>query len=181
VHGTALSLEDFHSYLFWEVAKAGLASREAATERVYEFHASRYFGHIEPLRGAKLALDVLKTRFELHVVTSRQADIEPQTRAFVEEHFPDTFAALHFGNHFGKSGKKVSKPDMCKRINAVALIDDSLDYARQCAAAGIPVFLFGNYEWNRTDEPLDASIMRIANWRMVAQVVTPQVVEEARP
>ena len=93
----------------------------------------------------QVALDILKDKFELHVVTSRQADIEVQTRAFVDKHFPDTFVALHFGNHFGKGGAKVSKPDMCAKIGAVALIDDSLDYARQCAAAGVPTFLFGNY------------------------------------
>ena len=75
----------------------------------------------------------------------RQADIEAKTRAFVETHFPGLFTGLHFGNHFGRSGVKTSKPDMCARIGAVALIDDSLDYAHQCAQAGIPAFLFGNY------------------------------------
>ena len=131
------------------------------------------FAQIEPLLGAKIALDHLKQRFELHVVTSRQADIEPQTRRFVNDHFPETFAAIHFGNHFGKSGAKVSKPDMCARIGAVALIDDSIDYAKECAAAGLPVFLFGNYMWNQTLEPLDPNITRVAGWRTVAQLVTP--------
>jgi len=177
-HRTRLELEDFTSYMFWEVPKCGLASREEATDRVYEFHASRFFAQIEPLRGAKIALDHLKQHFELHVVTSRQADIEPQTRAFVEEHFEGTFTGLHFGNHFGRSGAKISKPDMCAKIGAVALLDDSLDYARQCAAADLPVFLFGDYAWNRgrPGEKLDPRITRVANWRMVAQLVTPAVI-----
>ena len=164
VHGTELSLDDFDSYMFWQVPKARLASREASIERVYEFHASKYFARIEPIPGARHALGILRERFELHVVTSRQSDIEPQTREWVDRHFPDhaphacmhmcilscmcmacvwhvcrwvdrhfpdTFAALHFGNHFGKSGAKVSKPDMCARIGAVALLDDSYDYATQ--------------------------------------------------
>jgi len=134
------------------------------------------FDQIEPIRGAKIALDHLKANFELHVVTSRQADIEEQTRIFVRQHFPDTFAALHFGNHFGKTGAKVSKPDMCKKIGALALIDDSLDYAKQCAAAGLPVFLFGDYPWNETAEPLDQRITRVGTWRMVAQLVSPATV-----
>ena len=95
---------------------------------------------------------------------------------FVRQHFPDTFAALHFGNHFGKTGAKVSKPDMCKKIGALALIDDSLDYAKQCAAAGLPVFLFGDYPWNETAEPLDQRITRVGTWRMVAQLVSPATV-----
>ena len=43
------------------------------------------FDQMEPLRGAKIALDHLKLMFELHVVTSRQADIEQQTRRFVQQ------------------------------------------------------------------------------------------------
>ena len=188
MHGTALMLEDFTSYMFWEVPKAKLASREAATERVYAFHASRYFEEqVEPIAGAAIALGVLKERFDLHVVTSRQTDIEQQTRAFVAKHFPGTFTELHFGNHFGKPDKhgkvaKVSKPEMCARIGAVALIDDSIDYARQCAASGLPVFLFGDYGWNQTraGEKLDERITRVRNWRMLTQLVTPEVVRDMR-
>ena len=173
-HGTvSLDLQDFTSYMFWEVPKCRLASRESAMERVYEFHASPFFEQIEPIPGAAIALDHLKRSFELHVVTSRQADIEHQTRAWVERHFPNTFTAMHFGNHFGKSGAKVSKPDMCRKIGAVALIDDSLDYATQCAADGLPVFLFGEYPWNRSEGALDERITRVASWRIVAQLVTP--------
>lgn len=178
--GTKLELEDFTSYMFWEVPKAKLADRDAATERVYAFHASKYFDQIEPFSDAKIALGVLKERFELHVVTSRQADIEDQTREFVEKHFPGVFTELHFGNHFGREGKKTSKPDMCAKIGAVALIDDSIDYARQCAEAGLPVFLFGQYGWNRSSQPLSPLITRVHTWRMVAQLVTPELIDVAR-
>lgn len=85
-------------------------------------------------------------------------------RGAVAKHYPGIFTGLHFGNHFGTSGVKVaqelscrrrhvpcapspdspdtcsfgqvSKPEMCQRIGAVALVDDSLDYARQCSQAG---------------------------------------------
>lgn len=131
------------------------------------------FAEIEPVNGAKQALEHLKQYFELHVVTSRQSDIEAQTRAFISQHFPSTFTDIHFGNHFGKSGERISKPAMCAKIGAVALIDDHIAYAKQCANANIPVFLFGNYAWNQSSEKLDDRITRVANWRMVAQVVTP--------
>jgi len=184
-HGTQLCVEDFHSYKFWKVSQARLPTREAAVERVYEFHASKQFASLEPMHGARIALDVLKERFELHVVTSRQTDIEAQTREWVATHFPAVFTALHFGNHFGKPDARgkvpsVSKPEMCARIGAVALLDDSLDYARQCASAGIPVFLFGDYPWNQLkagEPPLDAMVTRVPNWRMACQLITPAVVE----
>ena len=72
---------------------------------------------------------------------------------------------------------------MCKKIGAVALIDDSKDYARQCEAAGIPVFLFGDYPWNqlKKDEPkFGDTVERVSSWRMVAQKVSPEVVEGMR-
>jgi len=178
--GTRLELDDFTSYMFWQVPKAELEDREAATERVYAFHASEYFDQIEPFSDARAALGVLLERFELHVVTSRQADIEPQTREWVAAHFPGVFTELHFGNHFGRGGKKTSKPEMCARIGAVALIDDSLDYARQCAEAGLCVFLFGEYAWNQTSEPLPPLVVRLHTWHAATRVVTPASVQAMR-
>jgi hypothetical protein len=43
------------------------------------------------------------------VVTSRQADFEDSTRAHAAAHFPNIFTAIHFGNHFGKSGAQRCK------------------------------------------------------------------------
>ena len=56
-------------------------------------------------------------------------------------------SGVHFGNHFGRDDDqtKVSKQEMCSRLGACALIDDSMDYARECAENSIPVVLFGNY------------------------------------
>ena len=155
--GTKLKLEDFHSYMFWEVEGCKLATREEATACVYAFHASPYFDKIVPIDGecgTCGALRALATKYELHVVTSRQTDIADKTRAHIEKHFPGVFTGVHFGNHFGLEGKKVSKPEMCARIGAVALIDDSLDYARQLAKAGTRTYLFGDYGWNRGGEVL---------------------------
>ena len=155
--GTKLKLEDFHSYMFWEVEGCKLATREEATACVYAFHASPYFDKIVPIDGecgTCGALRALATKYELHVVTSRQTDIADKTRAHIDKHFPGVFTGVHFGNHFGLEGKKVSKPEMCARIGAVALIDDSLDYARQLAKAGTRTYLFGDYGWNRGGEVL---------------------------
>ena len=68
----------------------------------------------------------------------------------------------------------MSKPELCRQIGAVALIDDSIDYARECADDGIPVFLFGKYAWNACAEELSPLITRVHTWRMVAQIITPE-------
>jgi len=146
--GTAVSRDDFHSYQFWLVEGCRLRTREEAIDCVYDFHSSKHFEQMQPIAGAYEALRQLSTKYELHVVTSRQASIEDATRAHAALLFPGVFTAIHIGNHYGKSGAKRSKPQMCADIGAVALIDDSMDYAKQCAAAGIRTFLFGAYAWN---------------------------------
>jgi hypothetical protein len=139
--------------------------REDSIRYVYEFHHSDYFDKIRPLAGAREALLRLKEKYELHVVTSRQQDIEPQTRRFVEKFFPDTFEDLHFGNHFGRTGAHVPKPEMCARIGAVALVDDSSTYCAECAAHGIRAILFGTYAWNSPTPPESSPlIQRARNW-----------------
>ncbi|CAN0222487.1 unnamed protein product, partial [Phaeothamnion confervicola] len=89
-------------------------------------------------------------RLEFHLVTSRQHAIEPETRAWISRHFPGTFSSLQFGNHWAAAGtgRKRSKPDMCAAVGAVLLVDDSLQYAQECAAAGMRVALHGRYAWN---------------------------------
>ena len=53
---------------------------------------------------------------------------------------------------------------MCRDIGAIALIDDSLKYALECASDLSHIVLFGNYGWNQTEEPLPANVARLTNW-----------------
>jgi uncharacterized HAD superfamily protein len=75
------------------------------------------------------------------------------------------------GNHYGTEGVKRSKPDMCKDIGAVLLIDDSLDYASQCAEAQLDAILFGDYAWNRSKQDLHENIVRVAHWLDVEKAI----------
>jgi extradiol dioxygenase family protein len=114
------------------------------------FYASRHFQ--ETLRPIPHAIDILqelKQDYELHVVTSRQFAIQERTLQWIETHYPNIFTEIHFGNHYSREGKVRSKPEICRDIGAVLLIDDSLQYAYQCHTANIPVVLFGEYAWNQ--------------------------------
>jgi uncharacterized HAD superfamily protein len=104
------------------------------------------------LPGAHDALVQLSRDFSLHVVTARQFHAEQLTRCWIERNYPGIFDEVHFGNHYCKEGKSRTKAEICRSINAVMLIDDSISYARNCASEGIPVILFGNYPWNRPHE-----------------------------
>lgn len=104
---------------------------------------------LQPVPHAMDSLLQLKERYELHVVTSRQYAIQDATLAWISRHYPGLFSQVHFGNHYSREGKVRSKPEICKDIGAVLLIDDSLQYAYQCHSADIPVILFGEYAWNQ--------------------------------
>ena len=75
------------------------------------------------------------------------------------------------GNHYGESGEKLSKPDMCKKIGAKILIDDSLLYAQECAKEGIKTILFGNYPWYQNKHDLHENIKRVEGWHEVDKVI----------
>ena len=113
------------------------------------FFASTHFINIKPIPHAFETLLKLKDDYDLHIVTSRQFAIQDATLEWIELHYPGLFSAVHFGNHYSKDGKMRSKPEMCRDIGAVLLIDDSLQYAMHCYKADIPVLLFGDYAWNQ--------------------------------
>lgn len=111
------------------------------------FFKSSYFLRngrgIPVIDGANEILKKHVGRLELHIVTSRQNILEEHTRDWVEANFPNIFKKLHFGNHHGTQGEVRSKPDLCRAIGAVMMIDDNVRYATQCAEAGIRTCLFG--------------------------------------
>ena len=78
-----------------------------------------------------------------------------ETVEWIETHFPGIFQDIHFGNHWAKEGKSVSKSEICKRIGASCLIDDNPGYALECAEKGIDVLLYDwnlDYPWSKTEE-----------------------------
>lgn len=112
------------------------------------FLSSHFVDKLQPIPHAFETLHKLKEEYDLHIVTSRQFAIQDLTTKWVEQHFPGIFSKLHFGNHYSREGKVRSKPEICREIGAVLLIDDSLQYAMDCYKADIPVLLFGEYAWN---------------------------------
>jgi hypothetical protein len=74
-----------------------------------------------------------------------------------------------FGNHYGLSGAKSSKPDMCRLTGAEAIIDDAVEYAAQCAKSGINAVLFENYPWNESKGQLPAGVTRLLGWGAVVK------------
>lgn len=67
-----------------------------------------------PSAGAFHSLQRLRDTCDLVVVTSRQHIIQQPTLKWLSQHFPDTFAEVHFGNHWALSGTSRKKSEICR-------------------------------------------------------------------
>eukprot|EP00736_Rhodelphis_marinus_P004012 Rmarinus@m.10350 len=164
-----LCLEDFHSYRFCEVWGG---NDDSATEIVEEFLRSDKFRRLKPVLGAVDAVRFLALHYDVKVVTSRQHYIEEETRRWLAIHFDELFSEVLFGNHWGVTGHKRTKQDMCREIGAVCLIDDNPKYAVDCAKHGVDALLFdleGRYGWSKAHDTLPTNVSRVRSWDEVLQ------------
>lgn len=166
-YGTSLTPENFNSYQFHNVW--GGTVEDCNRKMQLFFESPHFLEGMRPLPAALDCLQSLKEKFELHVVTARQNKLQDVTRAWIQKHYPDIFEELHFGNHYATEGVARTKASMCAEINAILLIDDSFHYAVECAQAGIPVILFGDYAWNRSGDVSHLNqdrdlVVRVSTW-----------------
>lgn len=123
--------------------------------------------------GSVEAINKLKEYYDLVIVTSRQLSIVDKTIEFINKNFPNCFKDILFGNHYGDSGEKVSKEELCKKIGAFCLVDDSLKYSKNVCNSINKVILFGDYPWNKTNEKLNDNIIRCETWNDVVNKLIP--------
>jgi len=160
--GQEYYVQDFTSYTFRETWKC---TEEVSREIVYKFFESDYFKNLEPIPGARDSIRRLSKFCDLYVVTSRQNVIEKETREWIEKYFPGRFKDILFGNHWGE-GKKVSKGEMCEKINADILVDDAPKYIADVCSRGMKGILFNwrlRYRWQLGFE-LPESAQLATNW-----------------
>lgn len=164
-------------YFVYDFARVWQCSQDESNRRVHEFFDSVHFRDgIEVIPGSYESLLRLKesiSNIKLNVVTSRQHVIQDHTMEWLENHFPDTFDAVYFGNHFALEGVSKKKSEICAEIGASVLIDDNPVYAMECAQAGIKVLLYDwelEYPWSKTEQgPVHENIMRVSSWMEVEE------------
>ncbi len=159
-HNTSLTKQQFKTYRFWETWGG---TREEAIQEVYNFHKTPYYENIKPIEGTQEAIKILKENNKLFIITSRQDCVIEQTKKWIEKHFPNTFAEIYFTNHYSQNGNPTrTKKEICDEIGIDILIEDSLDYAKECINPNRQIFLI-NAPWNQTEEKLPKEIIRVNN------------------
>ncbi len=112
----------------------------------HDFHSE-----IKPHDGADAALEKLKERYELHIVTSRCETLTNITTEWLREFdLLKHFTGLHFTNSFGTAHpeRTRSKLEVCRAIEAVALLEDAPGNALAVAEGDIRV-LMPQRPWNK--------------------------------
>ncbi len=169
-HGGSWTTEHFHTAHWEEVL--GLSSEQMG-DRLESFFDSSHFRAVGPAQHAQGVLNKLRTTHELHIVSARWDRIVDYTTAWLDEHFPAFFSGIHFAaNHYttraSTRGMRRTKAELLAHHGVEVIIEDSLEYAERCRAAGFGVILFDR-PWNRRAESADYH--RVADWLAVPPVI----------
>lgn len=166
-YGTNLTKDKFYS---WRLGDLWGVTNEEANKRVREFYNSPYFKNMEPVVGSIDAVTTLKQSNELIVVTSRLNQSVELTKGWMDFYFRNKFQGIYFAKNFYAQDKKdKSKSEICLDLGVEFLIEDSLDYAVQCAEKGIEVLLY-DAPWNQY-EKLPERIRRVNNWKEIVDII----------
>jgi len=142
-------------------------SKEEERQRVKHYIDSGGLLIQKPVKGAIKAINKLKKKFDLVVITSRQDDYIDDTHRWLDKHFPATFRGVHFAKVW-EDGRRESKANICKKVNAGYLIDDNAEHCNLAAEEGVKGLLFGDYGWNRS-EKLHPMVSKVNNWEEVQE------------
>lgn len=142
-------------------------STEEAKKRAAAFHASRAHAQFSVVPGAFEALQRLKLSYDLVVVTVRRQCIIEDTKQWLKRHYPGIFDEVHFV-HFWDANDTTTKAQLCQKIGASYLIDDSVKHCNLAAENGINALLFGDYSWNHAEQ-LPTRVKRVVDWNEVVK------------
>lgn len=151
----------------------GVATPEEVSKRIEPFFYE--YGHelVKPDPEAVEAIHYLanhkEIEFESHIVTGRADFMAPHTNRMAEEHFSGIFRSIHHTN-FNKDNSK-TKGSVCRRIGALALIDDHIAHCQSVLAEGTPyAIVFGEHPWNEADV-LPSGMVRGADWEVTVEEI----------
>lgn len=185
-YGTDLTIADFHHFQYWRLRGWGDREEAQRKVKEFNHSAAWGTIPVieEAIAATKTLRDMGHT---LIIITARMASEAERTRDWVQRLFPDTFSEIYFTSAFESRAaaatdgqdtdaakaapesvtgvkllpfKNIPKPksEICKLIGAKMLVDDSLENAYDVHDnAGLPILLFGDWNWNKKTLHLDAA------------------------
>ena len=166
-NGTNFNIGDIGGYDFW---RAFGISEEKSAREITDFYFSEDFEEINPVEGSQDTIKLLSQKNILAIITARPDFIRERTLEWINKHFPNVFSDAHFTSQFGGNGSKKKKSDFCLDNGYEVIIEDSAEYANECAERGINALLL-NRPWNRNGS-LHPQVQRVSNWKEILEHLT---------
>jgi uncharacterized HAD superfamily protein len=164
LYGTNNSEKDVRPF---ELSSSWNCTKEEAVSRILAFYQTPEHAECMPVPGAIEAMEALGKKHQLVIVTSKPANLEVMTHAWVEKHFPKTFQGIYFTNAFvTPEHKQVKKSELCHDLGIEIFIDDSIGNVIDVATACEQVFLFDR-PWNQDKVALPANVTRAYSWKEI--------------
>lgn len=165
LYGTSITSAMFNTYQFHDTLQITIPE---TVSRIRQYMANDQTP-IQPISNAQQVIGRLSDVYEIAVVTARNPNYRSVTQAYLDAYFSPHVSHVHMVGNKGDVSLVRPKAQVCKEINAVALIDDSLGHVSECAGIGMQGVLFGDYSWNRHNEQLPERVVRCVDWSEVAE------------
>jgi len=158
-HGTNMTLKDFYYYYYWKNPYWG--SPDETFRKVEDIYATTRLDEALPVGGAREGLQkLIDMGFQIVVVTARHQREMERSMQWLQKHFPGIFETIVCTGQSQETLAdphealtRLSKAEVCHKLGAKFMIDDSMENALKCARADppVPVLLFGEYAWNERE------------------------------
>ncbi len=166
---TRTQKKDMFSYSYRAVFGG---TEEETQQKVLKFFKTDYFRNIIPVPGSLEMVRQLARQHKLCIITARPHILRAETQQWLRKHFADAFHCINLTNQWHGVGKKKLKSEIGKEQKISIMIDDSLNHALDCAAAGIYVLLADfNYPWNQSTATLPENIKRVHSWEEIVDEI----------
>ncbi|MBI4896430.1 MAG: hypothetical protein HY832_02680 [Candidatus Aenigmarchaeota archaeon] len=161
-YGTSLTRDHVVAFDVWDILGG---SKEEAKKKIHEFYETKSFKELQPMQEALSGVKYLSEKHTLVVITSRSPHLSSLTTEWIKQYFPNTFSNIYFTGHWMNPEIKMKKADVCAQLHVDVMIEDSLEYAQECAEKGTTVLLV-DAPWNQAYH-LPAQVVRTRGWEEI--------------
>jgi uncharacterized HAD superfamily protein len=161
---TSFTRKDMHSF---DLEKVWNVDRDVMLEKISEFYSREHDESIMPVFGALEAINKLKEKNELVIITGRPDSTNDFVKKWIEKHFPDSFNKIIHTNQFFGVHREKSK--VAKEEGIEIFIDDNLENVLSVSKEGIVCFLMDT-PWNQGEIPL--AVERVKSWNEIVMKIS---------
>ena len=143
------------------------APADEVITRIDAFMNTDAYKQLGPTAEEILVLKDLAQNHSLHLVTARKETERELTQAMLDRDLKDIFVSIDL------VGWQGSKGEVCARIGADVLIDDSARHLHDAIKNGLSkdgAILFGGYAWNAADSDHE-DLTTCSDWPEVKRVI----------